>query len=49
MVEYITVDIAKKNCVLCAENEFGKTDESFRYANTIGDATSVAKSLTSKY
>jgi hypothetical protein len=45
MVEYVAVDIAKKNCVLCAENEYGTIDESFHYPNTTADATSVAKRL----
>src|SRR5579875_3100660 len=49
MVEYVAVDIAKKNCMLCAENEFGTVDESFHYPNTTADATSVAKRLASKY
>jgi transposase len=49
MVEYVAVDIAKKNCVLCAENEQGAIDELFHYPNTTADATAVAKRLIAKY
>jgi hypothetical protein len=49
MVEYVAVDIAKKNCVLCAENQDGTIDELSNYSNTVADATAVAKRLIAKY
>jgi|SRR5579875_2201112 hypothetical protein len=49
MVEYVAVDIAKKNCVLCAENENGMIDEFSHYPNTTSDANMTAKRLIAKY
>lgn len=49
MVEYIAVDIAKKNCVLCATNELGTIDEQFHYPNTSSEALEVARRLVEKY
>ena len=49
MVEYVAVDIGKKNCVLCAKSEQGAIDELFNYPNTTSDATAVAKRLIAKY
>ena len=49
MIEYVAVEIGKKNCVLCAENENGTIDELFHYPNTTPDETAVAKRLIAKY
>lgn len=46
---YISIDIGKKNCVVCITDKDGQIVEETRYDNTLSDAQNFAWHLNEKY